>query len=281
MKNIYLFGSIILIVELIMNTSCVLASGQAQWGEITYPLPGNLCSQEGTIIVHFRIEGDLDAEPGPWFFPKDRYFRLIVARLLPNEKNWMVLHWFRGKQGRGRMQATLGGLPGQPRPMPDRAGVSAKWKKYEPHWVGFTWARNGELTLWLDGQIVRQQGVGSPELGLGAVTRQGSLVLGARCSPITIYAVHVLDRVRSNKELQVPLQQVDSLFERTNGTLLLDRFEGEKFEPDGKKQTHARVISGFSDECGGIPTQACHFVQTKYGRGLRVYTPPEGIDVPK
>jgi len=110
-------------------------------------------------------------------------------------------------------------------------------------------------------------------LGIGEVNAQrGRLTLGSqRGSAITILGVHILQRPLSPREMH---QAVQKLFAMTDDTMLLDCFERPPFVPDGKKQTKAIFISGFSGERGGTPSPGCRFVRTQDGPGLRLYCPP-------
>ncbi|MCD6359691.1 MAG: hypothetical protein J7M38_02430, partial [Armatimonadetes bacterium] len=57
-------------------------------------------------------------------------------------------------------------------------------------------------------------------------------------------------------------------------TLLLDHLD-DRFRPDGEDgETRATVISGRSDELGGVPSIGCEFVDGRFGSGLRITVAP-------
>jgi len=63
-------------------------------------------------------------------------------------------------------------------------------------------------------------------------------------------------------------------FEPDANTLLLDHLD-DRFKPDGEDaETRAEVVSGQSDELGGVPSLGCKFVAGKFNSGLRIAMKP-------
>ena len=250
---------------------------KARWGEIVYPLFGNIRADEGTIIVWFRIEEPLPGRIGEWYQPKQHWNRFMVARLHVNEASNLSLFWKPGR-GKGRMWTGVH-LSTFPKRSPNMTGGGAKWKTGEARFVAYTWDKRGTHRWWPGGKLKDHMTGTGVEKGLGRVDEKTSrLVLGGRrtTSALTFYGVHILDKALGAEDLERP---ASALFQARPETLLLDRFEDEDFVPDGKRETRAETITGFKGERGGVPSPACRFVRTPHGRGLRVYAPPEGFSV--
>lgn len=279
-------GSVWLLVTLSVAVSSLHAGGSqepqskarsAQWGTLSYPLLANIRSEEGTFLCHFRIDEDLSAAPGQWFQAKTRgkpWYRFVLAGLQINDSNRLTIFWKFMKRGNGAMW-TGNSLPGNIPNLTDRSGMSRHWRRGQDHVAGYAWDRKGFHSFWLDGQLAARHASETPALGLGAVDhRKGRLTLGSqRDSAITILGVHILTRPLGPEAMKQPSVK---LFSMTDDTMLLDLFDCRPFIPDGKKQTQAVFISGFSGEKGGTPSGACRFVETEKGSGLRLYCPRSG-----
>ena len=266
------------LAALLIGANCFAApakeTGPATWGTITYPLFANVRAEEGTLLLHFRIDEDLTADMGQWFQPKAKndWNRFILASLRVSDKNGLTIFWKKMKRGKGMMW-TANSFPGKLQNLTDRSGLSRGWNQGETHVVGYTWDREGFHTFWLDRKAAGRHRSGSPALGLGAVDHgKAKLTLGSRRgSAITLLAVHVLQTALDGTAVQQPCGK---LFAMTDDTMLLDRFDCAPFEPDGQRQTRAVFISGFTEEAGGTPSKGCAFVQTDIGPGIRLYCPP-------
>lgn len=86
------------------------------------------------------------------------------------------------------------------------------------------------------------------------------------------YTRVVLDEFRVSKSVRYtgdyPLPT--GLFAKDADTLVLDHFE-TSFRPDGEDaETSAEVISGKTNELGGVPSLNCKFVPGKFGQGLDI-----------
>ncbi|MFW5868869.1 MAG: hypothetical protein ACOCX2_13685 [Armatimonadota bacterium] len=251
------------------------AQEDAQWSTLTYPLAGNIRTQEGTLIVQFRIDEDLDAPMGEWFNPEvgNWWNRFTVYNLQINERNRLLLFWKTGAdEAKGNLHTSIS-FPG------DTANITgtretSRWETGEIHTVGYTWTTEGIHQLWPDGESTKAVLSQTPSLGLGEFDPGvASLTFGGRGHAVTVTGVHILRRPLSVEEFARPSEE---LLEMTGDTMLLDTFEDEELEPGAKQQTRATFISGFSGERGGTVKPGCRLVETEAGPGIAVYTPPAG-----
>jgi hypothetical protein len=261
-----------LVMLMIFAAACP-AQDAAQWGRLTYPLLGNIRTQEGTFIVQFRIDEDLEAPLGHWANPptKNWWNRLVVAKMQINEKNRLLLFWKTGADGaKGNLWTSIG-FPGEVGNITGTRETS-RWEAGEIHTVGYTWTRDGMHQLWPDGKPTEAVLSQTPSLGLGElVPEEASLAFGSRGDVVTITGVHILRRPLGVEQFQRPPAE---LLQMTADTMLLDTFEDEQFEPGKKSQTRATFISGFSGERGGTVFPGCRPVATDAGPGIALYTPP-------
>src|SRR5690554_3859940 len=104
------------------------AWAKAAWGKITYQMPANVGSQAGTLLVHFRMELDPYAEPGAWFYSRQRNHRFFVADLRASPDNPIWIYW------RGSMWTHITRLPASPGANlvdKGRNSISAGWQTGE------------------------------------------------------------------------------------------------------------------------------------------------------
>lgn len=246
--------------------------GGAEFGEVIYPAYGNLRGEEGTLIISFRIDEPMPAEPGAWYQPRaDAKIRFTFAEVKTNEQN--RLNVFFRVQGDGGALWTSMQLEAFPPGAPNLNSGGEKWKTGETHFVAYSWDSEGNHRLFADGKLTKKQRSSALRNGLGIPAESGEafIKLGSGTSMITLYGVHVLDKALSEEDLSRP---VNELFKKSPHTLLLDVYGEQDFLADGKAETRAEVISGFHGEHGGVPSKACSFVETPEGRGLRLYSPP-------
>lgn len=249
----------------------------AQFGEVTYPLFGNIRAEQGTVLVQFRIDEPLPGEGETWYHPKTKHWcRFMVARLAVNDKNSLSLYWRGSPPGKGAMWTSMN-LAAFPPKSPNLNGVGHKWQTGEVHTIAYTWDVEGRHRYYGDGELVETNQSAALMRGIGFATDpdKATLTLGStddrHSSAITIYAVHILD---------IPLVEedyaggIEALLQPHPRSLLLDRFDNEDFTPDGETQTCAEVITGFTGERGGVVSTDCRFIDTPHGRGLRMYVEP-------
>lgn len=258
---------------LFVCASACPAQDAAQWGRLSYPLLGNIRTQEGTLIVQFRIDEDLEAPAGEWFNPPtDNWWnRLVVYVLRINDGSKLTLFWKTGAEAAKGNLWTAIGFPGE---VANITGTreTAQWNAGEIHTVGYTWTTDGMHQLWPDGVPTEAVLSQTPALGLGElVPEEASLSFGSRGDAVTITGVHILRRPLGVEEFQSPPVE---LLRMTPDTMLLDTFEDEELEPGTRSETRATFISGFSGERGGTVFPGCRLVETEAGPGIAVYTPP-------
>lgn len=262
---------------LALALSPVTALGQsAQWGEITYPLFGNIRAEQGTILLRFRIDEPMDGDIGDWYQPNKSFLHFSLARFEINPDNSLWI--FRRKNtAKGEMWTSMN-LEAFPPGSPNLNSGGGDWNEGEAHHVAYTWDENGTHRWWVDGGLMKTMESVAVSRGIGSPTPSGGLLtLGStdskNSSAVTLLGIHLLDRPLGESDFR---QAEEVLFRPGPDTLLLDLFSGPSFVPDGERQTRAWVITGFNGERGGTPTEACQFVETPYGPGLRLYTPPPG-----
>jgi len=250
------------------------ADENAQWGELTYPLFGNIRAEKGTLLVRFQIDEPIPSIPGTWQQPQDHFSRFSLASIETNPQNKLTI--YRRKNGKSGAMWTSMGLQAFPPGSPNLNSGGENWKMGEAHYIAYSWDAEGRHKWWVDGELIKtaqavglETGVGTPQPSSGMLTLGSTS--SASASAITLLGVHILDQAVTEEDFT---GSIHDLFSPRPDTLLLDIFNGSPFLPDGSKETTAAVITGYNGERGGIPSHACQFVQTSYGSGLRLYTPP-------
>lgn len=259
----------------------IVQSGAAgepmRFGSVLYPAIGNIDSSEGSIICRFRIDEDLDKADSPCQPRKSpQWNRFVIFRVTLGTNSHMVLFWKPEKNNPGGMAVSLKIDGKSVLPPRDRNyRLSGKWRRGGIHTVALTWTKDKSISLWLDG-VLTQKVNGNPDSvkTLGELDpRSARIELGARggSSAIAVHALHVLDVPLCSAELG---RNDGSLFAAHPASLLLDILEGQSFEPDGKTQTRATLISGYSGERGGVPGKNCVFGHDADSAFLKLYRTP-------
>ena len=259
----------------VMTIHSGMAEAQIRFGTVQYPAYGNIDPAEGSIVCRFRIDEDMGKADSP-YQPRQyqQWNRFVIFHVTFGTDSHMMLFWKPGKSDPGGIAVSLKIDEKSVLPPRDRGyRHSSGWRQGSIHTVALSWTREKAISLWLDGVMVEQVN-GSPDSvkALGELApRSGRIELGAQgsSSAIAIYAFHILDTPLRSAELG---KNDDSLFSVRPESLLLDVFDGRQpFEPDGKTQTRARVISGYSGEQGGTPDGNCVFGHDACGAFLKLY----------
>jgi len=237
-----------------------LAQTPRQFGSLSYPAPGNLEWDEGTVELWFVSDFDADArKAGATLFDIQS----------PAAEQW---HYILSFIPWGQALAMVGYI------QPQQSYVwSAKlhWKPGERHYVAWTW--QGRLrSLYVDGQVGHSPPGHGPVQGEGRIDStqdvpvegplHGSLsgaklTVGMGNSNLTIDEIRISSVARSAAEI-ARLQAAGAAPTRDEHTLLLDHCDGGP----------AEVISGVSGEKGGTLSGATRIVDGRFGKAIQLWS---------
>ena len=216
-----------------------------------YPAAGNVDLKQGTLELWFA---PLEALGGTW-----RQIASIngpTGRLdlyyLPAAEQQLAVLLTNGQQ---KLSSAARGFELKP---DEFAHVAVTWGEQIELFL------NGKRHFSLDGSLPREWADQPAKFGI----RLGCPTDYTGYTNIAVDEFRVSNVIRYQGEsYTVPTEP----FTPDAQTLLLDHFE-ESFRPDGEDaETRAEVISGQSNELGGIPSLGCEFIEAgKFGSGLRI-----------
>jgi len=240
------------------------------WGHVSYPAKGNIRMQAGTVELWFRYDGDPEEK-------LERYSRFTIFEFHSEKPYFLMGISVRGNDKTGPNPTVLVDLRGRDeddKPVEQFLGAPFKDEPNAFHHVAVGWDLKA-MKAWvaLDGKVTSEVALNTGLwYAMSRASTEGRLRLGVRGkyghhSQIVVDEFRISDVMRPVEQLGANLDQA---LRPDPSTLLLDAFDGD-FTPDGKTQTKAAFISGFSGEKGGLPTQHTRFVPGKFGKGLQLY----------
>ena len=224
--------------------------GKAQCQEwCRYPATANVDLKQGTMECWFAPAADMN---GSW--------RQVMA--VVGAKGDMQVYYLPGPEQQLAMLVTSSGK---------QLSTATKNLQLAPgkfaH-VAVTWS--DKIRLFVDGKLAATLDTTLPP-DLDESPAKFRLMLGCPrdwrgYTKVIVDEFRVSRTVRYTGDYAVPT----AAFAKDADTLLLDHFECS-FRPDGEDaETQATVISGRSDELGGVPSLNCRFVPGKFGQGLNL-----------
>ena len=245
-------------------TVLALSTGAQQpreFATITYPAPGNLDWDEGTVEL--------------WIVDQ-------FATSIPKNPNAMNLfdirlpaldgaHYYLGYVGWANSLAQIG--YSNPRHSYVWSG-KINWKAGEPHYVVWTWSGRVR-SVYLDGHSVESGKFDPPLQGEGRghssanVLVEGELRGNQTGSQLIVgggHSMFIIDEIRISSVAR-PVEELARIHE-SNKTLLRDAFTLLLDHCDGGP---AEVISGLTGEKGGTLSGEYKIVDGKYGKAIQLW----------
>jgi len=220
-------------------------------GSIVYPAEGNINPMRGTLEAWLKPEFD------PWDPEIDKVpigergqFNNSFFSLTLKSGDSVDFYWNADDKGM-RFYAQIGGT--YPIVLGAKSPTMGKGKWSH---VALTWG--DEIRIYVDGELTcrrKWEGLFGKPVSLDGA----EIVIGGGRCDFVVDEIRISDVERTSFDLTKPP-------ERDEHTLLLDRLDCD-FEPDGELTT--------SPEAGkpGTPSRETAFVEGKFGKGLRLFTP--------
>lgn len=258
----------------------ILNSQFCHTAELTYPLTGNLRPDAVTYEIWFRLDQEPQKDGKPVY---DLGQINWEKRKLPSVRcGYRPIWWTNHFHLYIRMDGFQMGEPveGGYWPSYDTTVLhkleNQPLRRHKPlhaaEWHYLAWTSKDisqpEVRFYLDGSALNRTG--------GRVFNEPwedmeTAVLKFSVSPVTLDELKISHRIYSSEEIEESFKRGALI--RDQHTLLLDHFDQKSSDGSG---TVAEVISGYHKEQGGtIQGKDYEFVESKFGKGLRLIAAPK------